>query len=222
VPAKPAAVAKAPAAPAKDQKPAPAKPAPAAAKAAAPAKPAAKVIGAAQKLPAKKEAAKPAVAAAPAAKKTAGHYTLAIGTYVLEKSMAADKAKLKKAGLAPAVKKGDMKQEPMTRLYLATYPNYDEAAAALKQLRQSSGDGFFLPEGDRYAVYAGSYFQESRAAVEQDRLSGKGIKTVMRKVKVPVPTYRMTAGSFSTREDAVQAVARLKKSGIRAAVIRLK
>ncbi len=206
VPAKHAAVAKVAV---------PAKPAPAAVKAAA-AKPAKKTAAAKQKPQPKREVAKTA------ATKTAGRYTLAVGTYVLEKSMATDKVKVKKAGLSPAVHKGEATQEPMTRLYLATYANYDEAAAALKKLRKSTGDGFFMPEGDRYTVYAGSYYLEGRAAGEQDRLNAKGIKTVMKKVNVPVPTYRMTAGSFATREDARQALLRLKKLGIRAAMIRLK
>jgi hypothetical protein len=166
--------------------------------------------------------AKPVAAVKPvgakAAKVAAGPYTLVIGSYVVEKAMETDRAKLKKAGLVPVVKKGEPRQEPMNRLFVASFANQDEATAELNKLRQVTKDGFILPEGGTYSVYAGSYYLEGRAAVEQDRLNAKGIKLVMKKVTVTVPHLQLTAGRFATREAAHKEAERLKKLGLTATV----
>jgi cell division septation protein DedD len=191
--------------------------------AAMPAKPAAKTVqspikAAPQPLPA---ALKPVLKAAKRGKKQLkGHYTLLIGVYVLDKSVYDDKARVKKAGLTPVVRKGGHKRITMNRLLLASFADKSSADAELKKLQKVTDGAFILQENGKYAVYAGSYFVEGMAAREQDTLYKHGINLVMKKVQVTMPVLRMTAGSFASHEAAQKEAARLKKRGLDATVIK--
>lgn len=165
--------------------------------------------------------AKPAKTAVTAASKPGkGNFTLLIGVYVLEKSMVAEKAKLKSAGLSTIIRKGPKKIEPMNRLFVAEFDSRSEATEELLKLRKWTHDAFILPGKGKYAVYAGSYFLKARAESEQSRLIKQGIKPVVQKVDVPVSTKKLTAGSFSTRKEAEEETIHLKKLGIKASVLR--
>lgn len=158
----------------------------------------------------------PAVAPAQAAaKKPGGAFTLVVGTYVMKSSMAADKAKVVKAGLAPVSVVAKKRSEPMNRLYVADFDSPVEAQAELSRVRAASKDAFLLKENGRYAVYAGSYFEYERAVDVREQLKGKGINPTLRKSVAPVLAYTLTAGSFASREDALEGAARLKKIGFK-------
>ncbi len=160
----------------------------------------------------KSPAAAPAQAAA---KKPSGAFTLVVGTYVMKSSMAADKAKLVKAGLAPVSVVTKKRNEPMNRLHVADFDSPVEAQAELSRVRAASKDAFLLKENGRYAVYAGSYYAYERAVDVREQLKGKGINPTLRKSVAPVPAYTLTAGSFASREDALEGAARLKKIGFK-------
>jgi len=145
---------------------------------------------------------------------------LLVGEYVVDKSVAPVQAKLKKLGIGPVAKSKVMRSEPMNRLFLATYDDRQAADAALDKLKKVTGDGFILPENGKYTVYAGSFFLEGRAAVEQDRLYEKGYKLVMKKGTATVPVVRITAGSYASKDDARKDLDRLKKNGIVAQVVK--
>lgn len=154
------------------------------------------------------------------AKPASGDYTLVIGEYVVEKSASAVQAKLKKLGIGPVARTKVKRSEPMNRLLLGTYDSHQAADAALDNLKKATGDGFILPENGRYAVYAGSYFNEGKAAIEQDRLYEKGYKLVMKKTTAPVSVVRLTAGRYATKDEAGKDIGRLKKQGITAHVVK--
>jgi cell division protein FtsN len=147
-------------------------------------------------------------------------FTLLIGVYVLDKSMASEKAKLNAAGLTPVTSKGPIKMEPMSRLFVAEFDNRAQATDELLKLRKITGDAFILPGKDKYAVYAGSYFDKERADSELSRLQKQGVKSVLQITTAPVSTKRLTAGSFSTRKEAEEKSLSLKKLGINAVIIR--
>ena len=69
-------------------------------------------------------------------------------------------------------------------------------------------------------AHLGSYLREGRAAVEQDRLYEKGYKLVMKKTTAPVPVARLTAGRYASKDEAGKDIARLKKQGIAAHVVK--
>ncbi|WP_279384506.1 SPOR domain-containing protein [Geotalea toluenoxydans] len=156
----------------------------------------------------------------PTAKKIAGAFSLKTGEIVFAKDAGAVEAKLKKAGLKPVVRHTAMKQEPMNRLFYAEYPDRESAGVDLEQLRAKAPDAFIIQEGGKYVIYAGSYLKEARAAIEQDRLFDKGLRLVMKKTQVKIPVTYITAGSFPSQDDARKAADRLKKSGIKLAVVK--
>ncbi|MEA5112709.1 MAG: SPOR domain-containing protein [Geobacteraceae bacterium] len=158
----------------------------------------------------------PAAAPAPSAvKKTGGAFTLVIGTYVLKSSMTADKAKLERAGFKQVSVVAKKRSEPMNRLYVADFSTQSEAQAELNRVRNASKDAFVLKENGRYSVYAGSYYAYERAMEMREQLNGKGLNPTIRKSVAPVPTYTLTGGSFSSREDALEEAAKLKKLGFK-------
>ncbi|MBT0654046.1 SPOR domain-containing protein [Geomobilimonas luticola] len=225
-PAKPAAVAAAKPAAVAAAKPAAVAAAKPAAKQPAPPAKSAKAEPSAAKKPApaaapqKAATTKPAKATKDVVKPATGAYTLAIGEYVVGKSADMVQAKLKKLGIGPVVRTKAKRSEPMNRLYLASYDSHQAADTALANLKNATPDGFILPENGKYAVYAGSYYNEGKAAVEQDRLYEKGYKLVMKKTTAPVPVARLTAGRYASKDEAVKDIARLKKQGIAAHVVK--
>lgn len=237
-PAKPAPAKEAKAAPAKEAKPAPAKEAKAApakeAKPAAPAKQAkaapakeakpaaakeAKAAAAVEAKPAAKTATKAKVAKS-AATSPKGGFALELDNDLAESEIPAVTNKLKKAGLTRVVTIKSHKGEPMHRLFLADFGNHDEAAEELGRLKGVAPNAFMLKESGRYAVYAGSFMREGKAAVEQDRLYDKGVRLVLKKANIPVTVVKVRAGSFPDPTSAEKAAASLKKSGLTAKVVK--
>ena len=237
-PAQPAAPASAapaakpaPAAQAKAEKPAPpaasapqakgAKPA-AAAKAARPAAPAAPKLAAkpaAEAKAGKTAVAKPVKAKAVAKSATAA-YALEINGDLAESEMGSVTAKLKQAGIAYVVKTKSQKGELMHRLFLADFGSRDAAVEELERLKVTAPDAFMLKEDGRFAVYAGSYLREGKAAVEQDRLFDKGVKLLLKNATIPVSVVKVRAGSFADQASAEKAAHKLKKSGLSAKVVK--
>jgi DedD protein len=168
-----------------------------------------------------KSPAKPANTTTPSASKAGkDKFTLLIGVYVLEKSMASEKAKLKAAGLSPVTGKGPKKMEPMTRLFVGEFDSRAQATEELQRLKKLTSDAFILPGQDKYTVYAGSYFTNDRAESELNRLINQGVTPIIQKTEAPVSTIRLTAGSFSSRKEAEEKSLYLKKHGIKALIVR--
>ena len=233
---KPAASAK-PGAPASQAKPAaPAAQAKGAQPGAAPAHEA-KPAAAAAKMPAapsataakvaQKQGAAPMSAAAEpkkpkAAAKPAGPlYTLAINGDLAESEMGPVMAKLKKVGITHVVSSKQHKGETMHRLFLADFANHDEAAEELERLKLAAPDAFMLKEGGRYAVYAGSYLRDTKAATEQNRLQAKGVQLLVKSATAPVIVLNVRAGGYADQAAADKAAKALKKAGLAVKVVRL-
>ncbi len=149
-----------------------------------------------------------------------GEYTLLAGVYVMEKSMREVKAKLKSAGLAPVVTKGNKKVEPMNRLLMGEFASYPEASIEMKKVTKITRDAFILPENGKYMLYAGSYFVRESAEKERERLVNAGLKPTLRKTNVPIVTYRLTAGNYQSSKPAEIEAGRLKKLGIKVTVVK--
>ncbi|MGB4599842.1 MAG: SPOR domain-containing protein [Trichlorobacter sp.] len=161
----------------------------------------------------KKIAAKPAVKPVVQAK-TGGPWTLVVGAYVVEERLATDMAKVKDAGLNPAMTSGPRRMTTMHRLKYGEYTDREVARQAVELLRKQAGDGFSLQNGGKYEVFAGSYAQQDSAQAEQQRLSAAGIKLTVQKVQVVVPTRKLTAGTFTNRPAAEAALKKLKQAGV--------
>lgn len=156
------------------------------------------------------------VAVAP---KKHGPWTVVAGLYVVEELLAADMTKVKNAGLTPLITSGPKRPVAMNRLFYAEYASKDEARQAVEKLQRTSGGGFSVQRGAKHEVYAGSYAVQSGAQAEQQRLSAAGVKVTIKKSQVPLASRKLTAGTFTDRKAADDAVKKLKAAGIAAPVL---
>ena len=150
-----------------------------------------------------------------------GSWTVMVGNYVLEDAMAADLARVRGAGLEPAVKEGGRRKSAMNRLLAGEYPTRAEAQKELDMLKQYTSDAFILELGSKFAVYAGSYLLMERADSEKERLASAGIKLTIKHAEVSIPAQSLTAGTFSDKKAAEAAVKKLKGIGFKATLSRL-
>jgi hypothetical protein len=160
-------------------------------------------------------------AAKGATKQAAGRYAVEIDRDLAESEMTPVMTKVKRAGMSRIVKSKAQKGEQVHRLFLADFANHEEAQEELERLKLAAPGAFMLKENGRYAVYAGSYLREGKAAAEQDRLYEKGVKLLLKSAKAPVPVVRLRAGSFPDQASAERSASRLKKEGVPAKVVRL-
>ena len=146
-------------------------------------------------------------------------YTLTIGEYGVKSAMADAVKRIRRAGLAPLVKRGPTKTEAMIRLYVADYPDQKSALLETGRLRRLKVNGFIITgkEG-KFTVYAGSYRSQKQAGIEQERLAALGVKTVLKDASVPLATFLLTAGSFTTLEAAAMNATKLEKQGLKATI----
>jgi hypothetical protein len=153
-------------------------------------------------------------------KKITGAYSLLIGDFVPDKTMTTALVRLKKNGISPVKKEVVFANEPMNRLLVGEYTDQDVSVAELQKLKKLTGDAFLIAEADKYSLYAGSYFTDSRLKQESTRLAAKGVKTVVRTVHVKIKVTRIRAGSFTSAESAHIAAHELGKTGLKVKVVK--
>ena len=113
--------------------------------------------------------------------------------------------KLKKTGVTPVKKQIVTAAEPMNRLFIKTLSEQDQAESELQQLKKITADAFLVAADGSYTLYAGSYYTDAKLKAALQRLESKGIKPVIRKATIPVKMARITAGGYSTLEEATRA-----------------
>lgn len=143
-----------------------------------------------------------------------GPWNLVAGLYLVEEILAADIAKVKKAGLNPLLTGGPRRPVTMHRLFYKEYAEKGEGNSGLEQLRSKGGDGFLVQHGGRYELYAGSFALQTGAKEEQRRLAAAGVNVTIRQVQVSLPSRKLSAGMFTDRKLANDALAKLKNAGI--------
>jgi len=149
---------------------------------------------------------------------SAGRWTLVVGNYLLEDALATDMVRVRKAGLEAAVQPGARKKSSMNRLFLGEYGDRSAARAELDKLKRHTSDAFIIEHGGKYAVYAGSYLLDVRAASEKERLAGAGLTLTLKRVEVAIPSRVLTAGTFSEKKGAEAALKKLKAAGLKASL----
>jgi hypothetical protein len=171
------------------------------------------------KEPVKTTVKKAAVKPAEPKRAPTGNHLLIVGDYPSDALMREARDKVVRAGLKPAVEKGSAHTVPMHRLLVGEYGDREGAVVALQRVKAGGASGFMLREGDQFVVYAGSFHESERAAVEREKLAAKGLVTILRKSSVSVPSLRLTAGRFATQAEAQKAAAKLTKSGLEPRVV---
>ena len=207
---KPASPTPAVPAPAKDSQPASvATPAPAAAVTPASAAPAAKVVPAASAPEAKSEALTPP---------SRQPFTLSAGAFLSQKHQREVEKKIRRLGYTPKVET-TFSMVPMTRLRLGVY----DPATAQTRSRELSAQlpGLFaMKQGDKVALYAGSYQSLDQARSFADQLYLRGILVDEETVSLRMPLKKISFGSFASRTAAEKAAKRAVAAGLTAQVIK--
>lgn len=101
-------------------------------------------------------------------------FTVAVGPFISDADLQQATRRLEELGLQPQKVPG-RGQVTMIRLLEGIYPEA-EARVRLKELKKTVKSIFLLPLGDKLAVYAGSFHQESRALRMQDELALQMVK----------------------------------------------
>lgn len=197
------------AAPAKGSQPASVTPpAPAAVKPTS-AVPVAKVVPAATAPEAKSEAVAPA---------TRQPFTLSAGAFLNQKHQREIEKKIRHLGYAPKVQT-TFSMVPMTRLLLGVY-DPATAKARSRELSAQCPDLFALKQGDKVALYAGSYQSLDQARSFADQLYLRGIHVDEETVSLRMPLKRVSFGAFASRTAAEKAAKRAVAAGLTAQVVK--
>ncbi len=170
---------------------------------------------------------KPAVAAkksiqakapndAKAKKPSTAPWSVMVGNYVLEETLAADMGRVRKAGFKPAIKPAVRKKTMMSRLFVSEHSDRVAAQSTLEKLNRYTSDAFVLEQGGKFAVYAGSYLQKEAASSEKERLKAAGITATVKHADIAIPTQSLSVGPFKNKKEAETALGRLKSAGIKA------
>ncbi len=155
-----------------------------------------------------------------AADKTTHHadvvanYTLKIGEY-LASEVPSVKKKVTKSGLIPVVLDGLKQERQVFRLWVGAYKDRSSASQAVEPLQKKHIKSFILKNSARrYNAYAGSFFSLESAEIEQKRLAAKGVTVELKKTSVSLPAFLLTAGSFTTRDAAMESAKKLEQQGL--------
>lgn len=178
-----------------------------------------------KKSPPAAEAKKPAPAVVPKQETVAktknpptDSWVVVVGNYVLSEALSADMGRVQKAGFEPVVKPSDRKKTTMNRLFVSDSAERETALETLAKLKRFTSDAFVIDQGGRFAVYAGSYLQSESANAEKDRLKAAGFTITLKQTDISIPSQRLSIGPFKNKKDADAALARLKSSGMKAAI----
>jgi hypothetical protein len=108
----------------------------------------------------------------------------------------------------------------MNRLLLAEFTDRDSAQAELAKLKKYTSDAFIIESAGMHSVYAGSYLLDAPVASEKERLGAAGFRLTVKQVDVSIPTKNLTAGSFTEKSTAEEALKKLRAADIKATVTR--
>ncbi len=150
----------------------------------------------------------------------AARYTLAGGAYILKGNLQTNRLFAEKLGL-PFQVKVKKKKVKMTRLLVGTFPA-DKESVELKRLEAYTRDYFVIRHGQKFSIYAGSFYYASDAKRQKARFMKQGLKVEEVTVQTDMPLYISYIGDFETAEEAVLAGRRAESAGRAMPVIEVK
>ncbi len=155
-------------------------------------------------------AAPVAVVAAPA--EPVALHSVLVGPFLRKADLAAATKQLERLGFEPKQTKG-RGIVTMTRLLEGRYPEA-EARQRLLEIKQAVGDAFILPDGDKRAIYVGSFTSVERATDYAAQLGKKGIKVTLVATDVEMSGHLLLAVQAAP-DIARQAADLIGKSGLK-------
>lgn len=156
----------------------------------------------------------------PAATTSGGRWTVVMGPYLLEETLASDLTKVRRAGLSATIQPTARKKAAMNRLYLAQFDDRAAAQAELDKLKRYTSDAFILEHAGKHSVFAGSYLLDSRAVSEKERLAAAGFNLTLKRSDVAIPSKRMVVGTYRDRGAAENVQKKLKGAGVKGTLVR--
>jgi len=159
-------------------------------------------------------AVKGEVAPAPAAKQP---FTLSAGAFLNKENQQKVEKKIRHLGYTAKVQTVFV-MVPMTRLLLGIYDDPAAAQARSQELLPLIPDLFSLQEGDKVALYAGSFQNSDQARRYAEKLHQQGILADEEAVSVRMPLKKISFGSFANRAEAEKAAKRAMDAGLTAQV----
>lgn len=145
-------------------------------------------------------------------------FTLSVGAFLNQQQQREIEKKIRHLGYTPK-EKTTYSMVPMTRLLLGVY---DPAVAETrrKELVAQVPDLFTLKQGDKVALYAGSYQSLDQARIFADQLYLRGIHVDEESVSLRLPLKQISYGSFASRTAAEKAAKRGVAAGLPVQVVK--
>lgn len=162
--------------------------------------------------------AKPAAGTVTPPAPRGGAFTLVAGTFLNAEHQRDVERKIRKLGFKPQVRTL-YRNVPMTRLRLGVY-DAATAAARRKELAGQIPELFSLKQGNKVALYAGSYQDLDQARSFADKLYLRNIHVEEEQAQLRMPLKTISFGSFANRSAAQQAAKRAAKAGLAADVVK--
>jgi cell division protein FtsN len=142
-------------------------------------------------------------------------WTLIVGNYVLEEALSVDLGRVRKSGLVPVVKPGSPKKTVMNRLLVGEFSDRTAAQATFEKLQRLTSDAFVMPQGGKFAVFAGSYLKSDSAASEKERLKAAGFPIKVKYMELAIPSQTLSVGPFTSKKEADAGRGKLQRAGMK-------
>lgn len=146
-------------------------------------------------------------------------FTLSAGAFLAQEHQQEVVKKIRRLGYTPKVQT-TYSMVPMTRLLLGVYDNPAAAQARSREISALIPQLFSMKQGEKIALYAGSYQDIDQARRFADKLYQQGILADEETVSLRMPLKKISFGSFSTRAAAEKAAKRAAAAGLSAQVVK--
>jgi cell division septation protein DedD len=146
-------------------------------------------------------------------------FTLSAGAFLGKENQQEVEKKIRRLGYTPKVQTTSGRVT-MTRLLLGIYDDPAAAQARSRELSSLIPNLFSLQEGEKVALYAGSYQSVDQARQYAGKLYQQGILADEETVSVQMPLKKISFGSFATRTEAEKAAKRAMDIGLTAQVVK--
>lgn len=161
------------------------------------------------------EAQQPLVTETPVAPTTEAAYRVLVGPFISQRDLERATLLLREHGFDPQQERGSGRVD-MIRLLEGIYP-LAQAQLRLEELRKDYPSAFLLPDGDRWALYIGSFSDRERARRQQRELAEDQIQVaqVDSQLTIEGPLLVVVRSDLKAAEDVV---AQVNESGLRARI----
>jgi cell division septation protein DedD len=164
---------------------------------------------------------KPAPAPAPIVASGGVQYSVQVGAFILDSSVAELEKKLRGLGYDPFLKKGST-TAMMNMLTVGPFANVDDARAALSRLKEAGVDSNMRRRNDGTVIInAGSYLLEENATSIMRRIRSLGYPVKLLKQDARLPMTFVRVGRYQAMDDATSAKEELKGKGLDGIVVKL-